>query len=146
MDPFPCPHCGSSNPAANEYCGRCGAALREQALIVRNPAPLQISSGERVTPQVKALAVTVALGMATVLAEASLAYVQRKLADRQRPSFRLGKKKDRGSELVVRPKRADGGVHVVTIVSERVTEETRWGRPIRRVVERFAWRAEERIE
>jgi hypothetical protein len=38
-----------------------------------------------------------------------------------------------------------GGNRVVTVFSERIIEERRWGRPVRRIVDRLAWRSEESL-
>lgn len=139
----PCPTCGHNNPSGNSYCGGCGAALSESALIVRRPAPIQIGERQLATPQLKALAATVAVSVAALLAEAGLAYLQRRLSQMERPSFSKAGRKARSAEssVIVPPKKRNG--RVITIVGERVVEEKRWGRPVRRVVERFAWRGEE---
>lgn len=138
-----CPTCRTANPADNGYCGNCGAELRRDSLIISQPAPLQIGESQLATPQVKALAVTVAVGLTTLLAEAGLVYLQRRVSRMQRPSLSLRRRKKPAVEptAIVPTGRRNG--RVITVVGERVVEERRWGRPMRRVVERFAWRGEE---
>lgn len=139
-----CPTCRHSSPADNTYCGNCGAELRQGSLIISQPAPLRIGDSQLATPQVKALAVTVAVGLTTLLAEAGLVYLQRRVSRMQRPSLSLRRRKTPAvKETAIVPAQRRNG-RVVTIVGERVVEEKRWGRPVRRVVERFAWRGEER--
>ena len=141
-----CPICRQQNPAANSFCGNCGADLNENALLISRPAPVQIGEKQLATPQVKALAVTIALGAATLLAEAGLAYLQRRVADMERPSLSLrrGKKAADQTTVILPENTKQPPGRVITVVSERVIEEKRWGRPVRRIVERVAWRGEER--
>ncbi len=139
-----CPICRSGNPAGNSFCGNCGAELQERALIISAPSPLQIGDSQMATPQLKALVVTVAVGAATLLAEAGLVYLQRRVSTMERPSLSPRKKNPPAvEESAIVPVQPSNG-RVITVVSERVVEEKRWGRPVRRVVERFAWRGEER--
>lgn len=139
-----CSTCGQENPADNRYCGSCGAKLNERALIISQPSPIMIGDRQLSQSQIKALAATIAVGLAALLAEAGLAYLQNLLSSRERPSLSLRrKKKSAVQETTVVPVRRRNG-RVVTVVSERVIVEKRWGRPVRRVVERFAWRGEER--
>jgi hypothetical protein len=118
--------------------------LKQSALIINQPAPIQLGDRPLATPQVKALAVTAAIGLTTLLAEAGLVYLQRRVSRMQRPSLSLRRRKKPAVEptAIVPAGRRNG--RVITVVGERVVEERRWGRPMRRVVERFAWRGEER--
>jgi hypothetical protein len=140
-----CPICRQENPTANSYCGNCGANLNESALIVKRPTPIEIGEKQLATPQVKALAMTLAVGAVTLLAEAGLSYLQRRASKMERPSFSLRSKKKTGAEKsVLFPNAKRPPDRVITVVSERVIEEKRWGRPVRRIVERMAWLGEER--
>lgn len=139
-----CPNCRSSSPAGSSYCGNCGAELRQGSLIISQPQPIEISDGQLATPQLKALAATVAVSLAALLAEAGLIYLQRRVSRMERPSFSLRRRRARVAEETAIVPVEKGNGRVITVVSERVVEEKRWGRPVRRVVERFAWRGEER--
>ena len=139
----PCPNCRHQNPEENSFCGNCGSELRQSALIISRPSPIQISETPLATPQVKALAATIAVSAAAILAEQGLVYVQRRLSAMERPSFSLRRRKSTAEPgMVIRPQQSKTP-RVVTVVGERVIEERHWGRPVRRVVERFAWRGEE---
>jgi hypothetical protein len=140
-----CPICRQENPTANSYCGNCGADLNESALIVKQPTPIQIGDKQLAKPPVKVLAVTLAVGAATLLAEAGLSYIQRRVSEVERPSLSLrGRKKAAAETSIIVPRTKQAPDRVITVVSERVIEEKRWGRPVRRIVERMAWRGEER--
>ena len=146
-----CPICRQQNPAANSYCGNCGADLagpdqKNKSLLVRRPTPIEIGENQLATPQAKALIVTVAVGVATLLAEAGLTYLQRRVSEMERPSLspRRGKKATSEKAVIIPPESKRPPDRVITVVSERVIEEKRWGRPVRRIVERVAWRGEER--
>jgi hypothetical protein len=140
-----CPICRQENPAANSYCGNCGADLNERALIVKQPTAIQVGDKQLISPPVKALAVTLAVGAATLLAEASLTYLQRRVTEFERPSLSLRLKKRGADETtVIVPAAKRPPERMITVVSERVIEEKRWGRPVRRIVERMVWRGEER--
>lgn len=137
-----CPTCRSENPAQNVTCAACGTALQPGALILNQPPAIDIGRRPLATPQVKALAVTVGLGLATLLAEAGLTYLQRRLALLGRPSLSLRRSKTPDPQAAGLPAKRKNG-RVITVAGERIVEEKRWGRPTRRIVERFAWRAEE---
>jgi hypothetical protein len=140
-----CPICRQENPAANSYCGNCGADLNETALIVKKPTTIQIGEKPLATPQAKALVVTLAVGAVTLLAEAGLTYLQHRVEGLERPSFSLRKlKKPAAEKALIMPPSKRPPDRVITVVGERVIEEKRWGRPVRRIVERMAWRGEER--
>lgn len=141
-----CPRCEAENPEENRYCVECGAELQPHALIISQPAAIEIGRGELATPQLKALAVTVGIGLLTLLVEAGLSYLQRRLAAEHQPllSWRRQGRRETAAAPIVPKKRGNG--RIITVVGERVVEEIRWGRPARRVVERFAWRGEERAE
>ena len=139
----PCPQCRTPNSTENLYCGSCGAALSHAPLVISAPRPLPFH--QPLPPdQVKRIAATLAISLTAVLAEAGLKYLQRRLDDMPAPSLRR-KKKAPTAVIPAPPAGQSGQIHgrVITVVSERVIEEKRWGRPWRRVVERFAWRAEE---
>jgi hypothetical protein len=139
-----CPTCRHNNPTGSNYCANCGAELQPAAMIINNPSPIEIGARPLATPQLKALAVTVGLGLATLLAEASLSFLQRRVASMDKPSFSLRERRSKvpKAPAIVAAQKKPG--RTITVVSERVIEEKRWGRPMRRIVERFAWHGEER--
>ena len=146
-----CPICRQQNPSTNSFCGNCGADLADldrnnKSLLVRRPTAVEVGETQLATPQAKALIVTVAVGVATLLAEAGLVYLQRRVSEMERPSLSLRRKKKPAGEksIIIPPDSKRAPDRVITVVSERVVEERHWGRPVRRIVERVAWRGEER--
>jgi hypothetical protein len=113
--------------------------------VIRNPAALSLSSEALPPDHVKRVVATLAISLAALLAEAGLRYLQRRLEQMPAPTIRLrrGKARDTAVTPTIRLRKAAEQTRVITVMSERVVEERRWGRPVRRVVERFAWRSEE---
>jgi hypothetical protein len=77
-----CPRCEGGNPGEYVYCGHCGAAF-DQPLAPRPPQALAQRSWQ-VPAEWKQAGKVVALGAATIVAEAGLAWLQR----RQKPLAR----------------------------------------------------------
>ncbi len=75
---IPCPLCRQDNPSENRFCGRCGASLTssEQLALRQENSPTIVdrSLPARFGPAGKALA----LGLAALAAEASLAWLRRR--------------------------------------------------------------------
>jgi hypothetical protein len=69
-----CPQCASSNPAIQPYCGQCGTAL-EQLLARRAAHPLARRLSN-LPAHWKQTGKVVALGVATLAAEAGMAWLQ----------------------------------------------------------------------
>jgi hypothetical protein len=89
----------------------------------------------------KRIAATLAISFAALLAEAGLKYLQGRLDEMPAPQLR----RSRAKALVPAQEQAEQQHgRIITILSERVTEEKRWGRPSRRIIERFAWRGEDK--
>lgn len=141
-----CPTCRQPNALERDTCAACGAALRPAPLVVSSPSALSLS--QPLPPeQVKRIVATLAISLAAVLAEAGLRYLQGRLDSMPPPTLR--RRRDRTATAIVpapaaEPEGARENGRVITVISERIIEEKRWGRPVRRVVERFAWRAEEK--
>lgn len=70
-----CPQCEAGNPSEQRYCGQCGSPL-SQALAQRPATPLTRRSIQ-IPARWKQTGKVVALGVATVAAEAGLAWLQR---------------------------------------------------------------------
>jgi hypothetical protein len=98
MDAYiPCPLCRHHNPSENRFCGRCGASLAasEQLALRQENSPTIVdrSLPARFGPVGKALA----LGLATLAAEAGLAWLRRRNERFNQPS----PLNDRSAELAV---------------------------------------------
>jgi hypothetical protein len=81
----PCPRCRHDTPLENRFCGRCGASLTSSKQLVsrqeeHSPATMVSALPAKLGPTAKALAV----GLATLAAEASLIWLRRRVerADR----------------------------------------------------------------
>ena len=133
-----CPACQHGNPMENRYCGACGAALEHNALAVRQDAAIVVA-GQRISlAQAKQLGKAVAVGLAAVAAEASIAWMMRRAGQAGTPTT-----------LAVRPPTekpaqaaAGAAADVVTIVSQRVVEIWDHGSLTRQIVEKHVWKKE----
>ncbi|QIN77735.1 hypothetical protein GBA65_03505 [Rubrobacter marinus] len=75
----PCPECRSGNPPENRFCGACGTSLTVGEQLARRPengppAPLRALLPDELKPVGRALAV----GVATLAAQAGLAWLRRR--------------------------------------------------------------------
>ena len=137
-----CPVCRQLNPTENAYCGACGAAFSSSPLAISTPSPLRLNN--TLPPeQVKRIAATLAISFAALLVEAGLKYLQGRLDEMPAPRLRRPTAKALVPAQTQQQEEQQHG-RTITILSERVTEEKRWGRPSRRIIERFAWRGEDK--
>jgi zinc-ribbon domain len=85
-DQAPCPRCRQENPPRNRFCGSCGAPLMSgEQLATREehrPVPAGRAWPAKLSPAGKALAV----GVAALAAEASLAWLRHKVGAEDRSS------------------------------------------------------------
>lgn len=119
-----CPRCDAGNPSENAFCGQCGAALElheksVQPLARSQPAALARRS-ITIPVQWKQTRKVVALGVATLAAEAAMAWLNRK----PQPLARAGST----------PQTAR-----VIALGRRVTETWRNGELQQRTEEQIAW-------
>lgn len=139
-----CPECQESNPFANRFCGQCGAALKSKRLALRPESGLTIGRTYLPAEQVKQIGQAVAVGLLTLLADASLAWLRRRVGqmDISMPSLKSDKSNavsaaaERPSTELVPYTPAEGPV---AVLSQRVVEVWQRGRLASRLVERTAW-------
>lgn len=146
-----CPTCRAGNDPINQFCGQCGGRLRQNALVTRRDDArgggfITIGKTQLPMQQVKQVGVSLAVSLATLLADAVVAWARRRLEERaNRPSMALSLlKREREEEartLVPTPVEPPPPP-TVTIIQERIVEVHRWGRPVQRFIERMAWRRE----
>ncbi len=83
----PCPLCSHYNPSENRFCGSCGASLTSSGQLVPrredSPAATARALPAKLGPTGKALAV----GLATLAAEAGLLWLHRRAESTNRPSL-----------------------------------------------------------
>ncbi|MBX0330743.1 zinc ribbon domain-containing protein [Oscillochloris sp. ZM17-4] len=135
-----CPACQHGNPLDNRYCGACGGPLQQDALA-RAEQPLSIMiAGQRLpVAQVKQVGTALAVGLATVAAEAGVAWLRRRAEAARLPAVIPAPQQ---AAAIIRPD-ADLVRNTVTIVSQRVVEVWEHGSLARQVVEKHVWRKEQ---
>jgi Double zinc ribbon len=84
----PCPRCRHANPPENRFCGACGATLTsgDEQLATReehHPVPVTRAWSSKLGPAGEALAV----GVAVLVAEAGLSWLQRRIGIKDRSSL-----------------------------------------------------------
>ncbi len=142
-----CASCQHDNPPGNSNCQRCGATLSSHAVVVSQDRPVILSKPQLPVRQLKRLGASVAVGAVALLAEVGFIYLRRRVQGLQGPLLRTRGRRQLPSAVEMRvEKKKPSGHRVVTVFSERIVEERRWGRPVRRIVDRLAWRSEETLE
>ncbi len=142
-----CPHCQMLTSTRNNYCGHCGAALDDNPIILRQPAGLNIAGRNLPATQLKRVGISLAVSMVALLAEVGLVYLNRRVQRMQQEtavmplqSVRNVSKRGNPPPAVVpeEPRR-----RTVIVLSERIVEIRRFGRPVQRMIERVAYRSDE---
>jgi hypothetical protein len=93
------------------------------------------------------LGASLAIGAIALIAEFGILYLRRRVQRIEgplRPLFRP-RPLPVATEVQVEENKVSG-TRTVTMFSERVIEERRWGKPVRRIVDRLAWRSEETLD
>ena len=132
-----CPACQHGNPLENHFCGKCGHGLEQQLPAVRQPAALVLAGAALPVPW-KQVSKTVAVGLATLAAEAGLAWLRRKVEHVGVPAAPATSP----ITALVPTRPAQPTNDALTIVSQRVLEVWDGGDMTRKVVERTFWRKE----
>lgn len=132
-----CPACQHGNPLENRFCGACGGSLSPDALAPRPQTTLTIAGRTIPTTQIAEVGKVVALGLATVAAEAGIAWLRRRAERAGLPAPAA----QRPTAAIV-PQADPTAAKVVTIISQRVVEVWEQGGLARQVVERHVWRKE----
>lgn len=140
-----CPNCRHSNAAHVNYCESCGISLGDPPVVMRREDSLVVSSRPLPARQLKRLGVSIAVSLVALAAEVGFIYLRRRVNRMQTPLLSFGRRRALPAPIEDEPEKM-AGKRVVTVFSERVVEERRWGRPARRIVNRLAWRSEENLE
>lgn len=91
----PCPQCRHGNPPENHFCGACGVALESIGQLVRRPENSPTMARRSLLPaELKPVGRALAVGLATLAAEAGLAWLRRRAegSDRASLTFASGTK------------------------------------------------------
>lgn len=141
-----CHYCQHDNAAGDRYCGQCGAALEPGAVVVGRQSRLLNSRPELPAVQLRRIGISLAVTVAALAAEAGMIYLRRRV-QRMRAAESL-EAPERSKSMALRPlpETAQLKSQKLTVINERVIEERRFGRPIRRIIERVAWQREENAD
>ena len=140
-----CLNCRHSNAPYSNSCENCGVSLDTPPVIMRQQNSLVRSGRQLPARQLKRLGVSVAVSIVALLAEVGFIYLRRRVDQMQAPSFSLRRRRALPAPVEKQPQKK-ASKRIVTVYSERVVEEKRWGRPVRRIANRMAWRSEELLE
>ena len=140
-----CQNCRHSNAPYRNSCENCGVSLGTPPVIMRQQNNLVTSGRQLPVRQLKHLGVSVAVSVVALLAEVGIIYLRRRVDRMQAPSFSFRRRRALPAPVEVQPEKKVNK-RIVTVYSERVVEERRWGRPVRRIANRLAWRSEEILE
>jgi hypothetical protein len=134
-----CPACQHGNPLDNRYCGACGGPLQQNALARTGGTSIVIAGQELPVDRIKQVGTALAVSLATVAAEAGMAWLRRRAEAARVPAVAPAAQR---SAAIIRPD-ADLVRDTVTIVSQRVVEVWEQGSLARQVVEKHVWRKEQ---
>ncbi len=85
-----CPKCQHGNPLHNRFCGQCGTPLERTNTttdIVPSQQPgLPVLRSINVPPELRQMGKAIAVGLAALAAEASMAWVRRRIEHINQPS------------------------------------------------------------
>ena len=94
----PCPQCRHGNPPENRFCGACGAPLGSGGQLVRRTEDSSATARRALLPaELKPVGRALAVGLATLAAEAGLAWVRRLAEGSDRASLPVA----RGTKSVI---------------------------------------------
>jgi hypothetical protein len=140
-----CPSCQHGNPLENRYCGACGASLDRDALVAQaadSGARITLAGRQLPLAQVKQVGAALAVGLATLAAEAGMAYLRRRVDQLTTPgAVSTPSAAERAAPITRRS--THPVADTVTIVSQRVVEIWDQGSLSRQIVEKHVWRREE---
>jgi len=142
-----CPNCSFHNSPGANSCENCSVSLERQTVIMRPDDSVIVAGRQLPARQLKRLGASIVVSAVALLAEVGFVYLRRRLRHIEMPAL-IPKRKAKLPVTVKTQsnKTVTSGKRVVSVYSERVVEELRWGRPVRRIVNRMAWRSEETIE
>jgi negative regulator of sigma E activity len=146
-----CPQCQRGNPLENRFCGQCGNSLDRDELAPRQSNDIVIA-GHTIPAQLKQVGTAMAVSLATLAAEASLAWLRQRIehirmspgpTSQQQPTSHVRQVAPISraeSEFV--PINPNPSNNVVTILSQRVVEIRDRDGIARQTVERSVWQRE----
>ncbi len=155
-----CPECQHGNPLDNRFCGHCGTSLERNHLVAASehePTDMLVKpdTTEDVTAHLKHVGKAVAVGLATLAAEAGLAWLRRKVEHIGQPTPTVSHQapavyqqpvvhhtSQPAPTSVVPAHHQPHPTGIVTVLSQRIVETWEHGVLTRQTVERNVWRRE----
>lgn len=143
-----CSNCQHGNTLENRFCGRCGAALEARHALPDDQQPaanLALSSAALPT-EFKQVGKAVAVSLAALAAEASLAWLRRRVerinlsaseVQQNTPTTQTHLTRPTASEVV--PVAPTNPTNKVTVLSQRVVQTWEQGTLTRQTIERSIW-------
>lgn len=148
MSEILCPSCGAYNAIERTSCERCDIQLQKKAIIIHQDKRMNVTRNQFPSRQLKRIGASLAISAAAIFLELGFLYLRKRL-NRSETGVKLfpknRKKIEKRLAQNTEPK-ANSGKRVVSVYQEQVVEELSWGRPVRRIISRVAWRSDESIE
>ena len=84
----PCPRCQHVNPPENRFCGACGTSLKVSEQLARRGESSPATASRALLPaELKPVGKALAVGLATLAAQAGLAWLRRRSEGSDGPSL-----------------------------------------------------------
>lgn len=142
-----CPQCQMMTSASNNYCGHCGAALEDNPIILRQPGGLNVAGRNLPSTQLRNIGLSLAVSVVALLAEVGVIYLNRRVQRMKRDTAVVPLQSQRSQPAQVEPLpvpvEPEPRRRTVVVISERIVEIRRFGRPAKRLIERVAWRSDD---
>ncbi len=143
-----CSSCQHGNALENRFCGHCGAALEARHALPdgQQPAANLALSGAALPTEFKQVGKAVAVSLAALAAEASLAWLRRRVerinlsaseVQHNTPTTPTHLTRSTASELA--PVAPTNSTNKVTVLSQRVVQTWEQGTLTRQTIERSIW-------
>jgi hypothetical protein len=83
----PCPLCQHNNPSEDRFCESCGASLTSSKQLVPHREDRQSIAGRTLPAKLGPTSKALAVGLATLVAEAGLLWLRRRIEGTDRPQL-----------------------------------------------------------
>ena len=144
MNEQSCPYCQQPNSLQSAYCSHCGASFDKYPVSLPRHNPVSVAGYDVTSRQLKQIGASVAVSIIALLAEAGMIWLHRRVQHMRNVSPMLPSTnkltKHNTQDLLLLPAKNDE--KTITVYRERVVEIRRWGRPMKRVIERVILKQE----
>lgn len=155
-----CPKCQHGNPVDNRFCGHCGAPMDRSQPAPNQQTGIILADNPELQTRLKQVGQAVAVGLATLVAEAGIAWLRRRIEQVVQPSpmhvvqtpvaypvvqahqptmHVVQAQQPSAMQVAAYPQRSGA----VTVTSQRVLQTWEQGTLTRQTVERHIWRREQ---